>query len=349
MPTCFSTHLGMCSDPRSRDEAVSPTIADYCAAAETAAEAWGLGPVSARLLNLSENVVLRLDGERGPLVMRLHRPGYNSLAELESEVAWVSALRDGGVSGPVAVPSADGSFYRPVEITSTGGEAEARYAGVIEWIGGKQLREWMAEGDGDIVPHFAALGRVMGRIRTHGRTWEPPATFVRRRWDADGFVGESPIWGRFWEASWLTPERHRLFSEARDQLTSELGGAPRDEDAFGMIHADLHLANVMVDGSALTVIDFDDSGWGWAGFELAVALHEVVEEPEFEAARDALLTGYADVAGLDDRVEAMVDTFITVRALMLVGWLADRPEVADRERIETLTSQAESRCRLYLA
>ena len=39
-----------------------------------------------------------------------------------------------------------------------------------------------------------------------------------------------------------------------------------------MIHADLHLDNILSFDDSLTVIDFDDSGFGWHACDLAHAL-----------------------------------------------------------------------------
>ena len=39
-----------------------------------------------------------------------------------------------------------------------------------------------------------------------------------------------------------------------------------------MIHADMHSQNVLIQEDKLSVIDFDDAGFGWYGFDLAVAV-----------------------------------------------------------------------------
>ena len=54
-------------------------------AAGLALEAFGLQPRSLDLVSISENVSFRVRTASDDLVLRLHRPGYNSLAELESE------------------------------------------------------------------------------------------------------------------------------------------------------------------------------------------------------------------------------------------------------------------------
>ena len=46
-----------------------------------------------------------------------------------------------------------------------------------------------------------------------------------------------------------------------------------------MIHADLRLANLLVDGDRLGIIDFDDCGFGWFGYDFAAAVSFFEHEP----------------------------------------------------------------------
>ncbi len=79
-----------------------------------AARAGGCGPGSSvHLLNVSENATyLVRDPDEGPSILRVHRLGYHSAAEIESELAWMDALRaEAGVRTPrvLPAPAADGS------------------------------------------------------------------------------------------------------------------------------------------------------------------------------------------------------------------------------------------------
>lgn len=327
-----------------------PTTEEYCRAGLDAASAWGLEPTAVSLLNASENVVLRLDFNHGPKVMRLHRPGYNSLEELNSEVAWVTSLAEAGLPVLTAEARPDGGgHYHPIQIAAADGSTEVRYAGIIDWSDGEQLRRQVAEGRADVERSFRQLGSLMASIRQHSRHWTPPAGFTRRRWDSNGFVGLDPVWGRFWNVDQAEDSHRSLFSEARLALQNKLGELSTDTDRFGLIHADLHLANLLVTNRGLTMIDFDDFGWGWFMFEVAVALHEVTSEPWYPQARLALLEGYQQVSPLTDAEVAQIDTFLVVRSLMLVGWLADRPELWSEGTWQQIKASAEQRCCSYLS
>lgn len=314
-----------------------PTTADFIEAGRGAAGAFGLQTESLELLSHSENVVLSLGATDGQhYVMRLHRPGYNTVDEMESEVEFVDSLRNFGVPVPTCLAADSGGHYTSADVAGV-----AHQVGVISWVDGAPLGGPLDGGGPGIVEHYRRIGELAAQIRAHSNAWTPSDRFTRRRWDLDGLVGEAPIWDRFWEVDRLTLAQRALFSDARNFLVEILGGLPTDADHFGMIHADLHLGNVMADAERLTVIDFDDSGYGWFVHELAVALHPMLGEDLETEARAALVEGYRSVHALSKGEEALIDVFLAMRSLMIVGWLAHRPEVPIYEKFEEVVGMVE--------
>ena len=115
---------------------------DYAGIVGRAVPALGIDVRSVELLSHSENLVFAVTAENGQrYAARLHRPGYNSPREMESEVAWVRALSEGGVAVPLALPIAAGDHddeprhYVTVEITPS----DRRQLGLIEWVDGTAL------------------------------------------------------------------------------------------------------------------------------------------------------------------------------------------------------------------
>ena len=58
----------------------------------------------------------------------------------------------------------------------------------------------------------------------------------------------------------------------RAQIRRALDRYGRDPATFSLIHADLHHANLLVNDRDLSIIDFDDAGFGWHQYDIAVAL-----------------------------------------------------------------------------
>ena len=89
---------------------------------------------------------------------------------------------------------------------------------------------------------------------------------------------------------------------------SELGQGP---DVYGLIHADLGLdANVLFWKGEPRAIDFDDSGFGYWVYDLAVALEHCREDAAFPQFRAALLDGYAEMRSLSEDQLKHVELFM---------------------------------------
>jgi len=157
--------------------------------------------------------------------------------------------------------------------------------------------------------------------------WPVPAAFKRHCLDADGLMGVQPFWGRFWEHPALLPEQAAQLSQARAHLYRLLSELDKSADTYSVIHADLHSYNLLVHGEALAVIDFDDAGFGWHAYDLAVALLPYRTVATFSHIQDAVLRGYRSCRPLAETVTAVIPTFLLVRRLAIVGWLMHRPEL----------------------
>ena len=244
----------------------------FAPAARAALKAFPVDAVDLVPVSLAENVTFKVtDRESSAYVLRLHRPGYHTLDELVSERAWIRALGEDGIDVPDAVLTCDGHHYVPVTIEATG---EQRYAGMLRWTEGRLLSHVLAETRDDKVveDYFAQLGALTAAMHNQASAWQPPTGFTRHALDSDGLMGEGPHWGPFWEHRSLSPAERRLLLDARAHLRQKLAQLSRDPSVYSLIHADMHPGNILVHGDRLTVIDFDDAGFGWHPYDIAVVL-----------------------------------------------------------------------------
>ncbi|MCP4389781.1 MAG: phosphotransferase, partial [Gammaproteobacteria bacterium] len=114
----------------------------YTPAALKALESFPVDAEKIELIVLSENVTFRISvqGSDTDYVLRLHRPGYNSIEELDSERIWVEALNDVGISVQDSLLTCQGQHFALVDIPSTG---EQRYAGMTTWLEGTLLSDYL--------------------------------------------------------------------------------------------------------------------------------------------------------------------------------------------------------------
>lgn len=304
--------------------------AEHVRAARKALEAWPLTVADVHRVSVSENIAFRVtDGQGRSYVLRLHRPEYHNHAELVSEQMWTAALLDAGVDVPVVVKAWDGRGYVSVDVGD-----QRRYAGLLEWVDGDTLAGRIGTGaKTDVRAAYARLGGIMAALHEQAAGWTPPPGFTRHAFDADGLMGEQPFWGRFWESPHLDGSQRRRLDALRHRVHAMLRGYRKDSEVFSLIHADLHAANVIVNGERLHVIDFDDAGFGWHAYDFAVALYHHQEDADYAAIRDALIEGYQQVRSVADDIVAMIPLFLLIRSLASIGWTAARPELdrnADR-------------------
>ena len=300
----------------------------YAPAARQALAAFGVAPAELRFVHLSENVTFKVTDARdgSMLVLRLHRPWYHDIAALRSEHLWTRALVQAGVAAPEPLLTPEGEDFVQVEIPATG---ERRWVGLARWVDGELLAEVVArETDAAAnVRHFAHLGAIMAAMHNQATVWTPPVGFQRHALDADGLLGLTPFWGPFWDHPILSPAERRLLLATRDTLHAALTRYGKSATTFSLIHADLHPRNVVIDGTHAAVIDFDDAGFGWHQYDLAVALVAYQHHPEFPKFRDACITGYRSVRAIAEQDLALLPMFLLIRGMAQLGWYHQRPEL----------------------
>ena len=305
-------------------------------------------PVDAENVELiahSENVTFKVSvrGSDTEFALRLHRPGYNSIGELNSERVWAEALQEAGLSVPGSLLTDRGKYFVSIDIP---GVARQCYAGMTTWIEGTPLSEYLeANSDRDErVRFFRRIGESAAAIHNQATRWEEPPGFERQRLDLDGLLGEAPRWGRFWEHPDLTSAEKRLLLRARERIRDALIDYGERPDNFSLIHADLHPANIVYNGEDLALIDFDDSAYGWHLYEFASALIEDRLSPGFGALRDAMLEGYREHRPFTGRDADMLPDFLLLRGMAIIGWLYQRPEHGGTDFFEELKNWVIGEC-----
>lgn len=272
-----------------------------------------------RLLSLSENATY-LVADDDPMVLRVHRPGYHSLAGIGSELDWMAALRrETPVKTPQLVCSSTGAHV----VTAVVGDREL-HVDAVSFVPG-----CTAEEAPDAVG-FAKLGELTAIMHEHTQRWTPPAGFTRFSWDLDAILGPHARWGNWRAAPALTTADRASIQAAVTEITERLDAFGTGPDRFGLIHADLRLSNLMVDpaapGTDITVIDFDDCGWSWHLADLAAVLSWIEDTPQADAIVTEWLRGYRSVRHLPDDHLALVPTFVMLRRVQLTAWIASHAD-----------------------
>lgn len=282
---------------------------------------WSLPPAtSVSLLNVSENATFALNGPAGrELVLRLHRVGYSSLEEIRSELAWMNALRrDGVIQTATPVPGADGEL---VQILESRAAAAPRFAVAFERLPGRE------PDSRDAVGWFERLGDVTARMHGHAASWSLPPEFKRKRWDFDAMVGPNGFWGSWRAGRGLDGAGVEILEGALALIRLRLDRVGEGAEVFGLVHADLRLANLLVDGTDLRIIDFDDCGFSWFLYDFATSVSFIEHEPIVPDLLRAWCKGYRKTRPLRAEHRAEIAALVVLRRILLTAWLASHAEV----------------------
>lgn len=298
------------------------------ARAKEAIAHWGLVDAEPVLLKYRENGVFRITLANGaPAALRLHRPGYHDESALRSELQWMTALRDGGLCVPRAIAAPDG---RLLVLLGPNDSFAGQHADIVSWMHGMPLGESgvpLAHGPEAQVAIFQAIGSMMAEMHGLADRWSMPSGFKRAAWDAEGLLGETPVWGRFWDCNSLSGEHKIALGQLRERLRHLLDSMPAAQLDYGLIHADLVRENVLVRHNGVAFIDFDDAGFGFRLFDIATTLLKNRNESNYDAIERSLIAGYRTKRPLSDATLAMLPIFMTLRSLTYIGWFAARPEL----------------------
>jgi Ser/Thr protein kinase RdoA (MazF antagonist) len=227
------------------------------------------------------NTVFRVETTSGAYALRvspslrIHAEGCEAL-----EAAWVTALRrDVGLATPAVMVARDGS---PVVWASTDGVPEPRSCVLFEWVGGRPLRMRMNAGAVHRTGESAAI--VHDHAAARRGTAAPVGALVADR--VLYFRTESRL-------EELRPSYGSVLDESvsRAQQTLDLLWRNPPHPAH-LLHGDIQPSNVMVAGSEVTLIDFQDLIWGFEIQEVVIALQGLASFDDCEALGRAFREGY---------------------------------------------------------
>lgn len=283
-----------------------------------AVQEFPLGDGRLTFVTHGENTTFRYDGPAGRHLVRVHRPqrhgrDADSAAAIASELTWLRALRaDTDLEVPEPLATRDGRDTATATAAGT-----TRVVSVLRWIDGR-----IFEASPRPV-HLYRVGSAMATLHRHADSWRPPADFTRIRWDHEAFFGNVMVYGDVPAADcWdlLPAELRARFERVSARMAPTMAAA----GDVGLIHADLHLGNVVFAGSRMGLIDFDDCGTGPRVYDLAVALWEMRGEPGYAEFRDALIAGYATNRAIE---VSQLDDYIALRQVAFDLWFTGTAHV----------------------
>jgi Ser/Thr protein kinase RdoA (MazF antagonist) len=276
---------------------------------------------SATLINQSENHTFRVDAPDGSrFVLRIHRPGYQSAATIDSELAWLTALRaDTAIPLPRPLPGNDGQLLQ--RLVPSGGPA--RHGVLFAWEQGRE-----PEPAGDLETLFQTLGGYAATLHLHASRYTLPRRFTRQIWSAGAVLDPAGLWSDWRAAPNMQADVASTLARLDAQLRLDLAAYGTSADRFGLIHADMRLGNLLVAEDRVTLIDFDDCGFCWFMYDFAAVISFHEADPRAPQWRAQWLSGYTALRPLSAADVAIIDTMVLLRRMALLAWIGSHRETA---------------------
>jgi Ser/Thr protein kinase RdoA (MazF antagonist) len=282
--------------------------------------AYGLsGATQIELNSISENANFLLTDPQGggEGVLRVHRHDYHGPGEIESELAWMQAVRrETSVLCPSPIPQRDGGLVTVLPMA----HGRPREAVMFTRAPGENLTLE------DATPYwYERLGRITAELHAHSLGWTRPTGFHRYNWLLDDIIGPHARFGYWGHHPRLDPSQKEVLRRVEDRLREAVRRYESSHERIGLIHGDLHLLNLMVHGDELWSLDFDDCGMSWFMFDVGAAMQYIPDDPIVEVLTDAWVRGYTSLRALSGPERESLPHFVMLRRLLTLGWAGTHP------------------------
>lgn len=288
-------------------------------------QAFNLKQVALEFIGYSDTITYQIKIEDGgKYLLRIH-PGRISRVELMSELQFLDALHAAGFVVPTGLTASDGS--RVIPIDSIEG-SPALHVTTMKWVHGEHISENLTDSQA------LRVGIMIAKLHEAAASFERPAGFTRPTWGRDSFKEAVAKLERcahtfLSAASWL------LYQRAADKVLSQLDEMNAHDGNFGLIHADLHLGNIVFAEDHPRSIDFGRCGFGYYLYDLAAVLLSLVPKQRYQ-----VILGYQSVRPLDSGYIRSLEFFFIMIMIENYSHHASNPSETDSLKQEQMYALA---------
>ncbi|MGF9696159.1 phosphotransferase enzyme family protein [Paenibacillus sp. MABNR03] len=216
-----------------------------------------------QFIQLSDTITYKIETSTADsYLLRIHSDRWSKEA-IQSELIFLQSLNAlDEIYAPVGVASIKGPYVLEID---TAEDYKRPYVTVMKWVEGEHL-------NGEITGnHAAIMGDMMGRLHQAAAKFISPPGFVRPVWGADSFRGEMAKLEQYY-TRFLSHQAWTEYQHAAEKIFATLADMDVNKQNYGMIHADLHIGNIVFKGDQPFPIDFGRCGYGFFLYDLAGAL-----------------------------------------------------------------------------
>jgi Ser/Thr protein kinase RdoA (MazF antagonist) len=275
-----------------------------------------------KFINYGENATFCVtDTKNCKYLLRICRNDYHTKEAVLEELFWLRNLsKTKKFQLPVPVLS---SSKKLLETAFTADIPDGRKVALFRWTEGRFFVKSISE------KHMRMLGIQMANLHI-----ESKKTTVkhRRYWNAEGLLGKHAKFGSIDNLQGATSDQQRIITKARKKILKKFKNYElKSPNKMGIIHADLHTGNFLFNKNGIALIDFDDCGFGFFGYDLAIPImsldrFEKMSRKRKNILKEAFFSGYREILSWDSNDDRLLEEFITARRLLMLGWLNSRSD-----------------------
>ena len=230
--------------------------------------------------------------------IRITEQNHRSKEQIESELHWMDYLKDCGIQFAHPVRSKEGSLLAVFD---------NYIVSVFVAAPGRLLRN-KEDFNSDV---FFKWGNVLAQLHKHTKRYEPSAEITKR-------------------AQWIDEEYHLdihqniskddgiIFDEFM-RVENLFKSLPKDQDCYGMIHADFHSGNFHYDEKGrITLFDFDDCVYHWFSYDIAIIFWSIEQHNlDWNKYEAIFFEGYFKENILSEKWLKLLPEFYVYRMLLI--------------------------------
>jgi Ser/Thr protein kinase RdoA (MazF antagonist) len=293
---------------------------EKCRIAKAALPQYGIAQEQRCFLGHSESVTFCIKTQTEKFLLRIHRP-ISTLQDdvwqrpevIESELLWLSALRkDTEIVVQEPVKNLQNRWLTQVLTDET---KEVFYCSLLYWIDGNIF-------NGQRTPQQAyQLGLLLARLHQHSSQWQLPQNFVRPAYDENRLQAALSALYPAVLQKLISAEDYKTLEVAACQIQGMIESLGQKQNAWGLIHADLHEGNYLLHNEEFRPIDFARCGFGYYIYDIASSLQYL-----FPNVRPAFFEGYQAIRNLPENYLQITEGFFIMAVIEVLSFHVNNPQ-----------------------
>lgn len=311
-------------------ETISERTLYFRKIARQALEQYDLDDLSLNFINHSENVTFKVHkpGSSQAYLLRIHSPIAAAMGDhgsdpdaIASELLWLEALcRDTDLLLQNPLRNREGELVTRVQADRKSAPVNCS---LLTWINGEPYsRE--AETDSTV----RSIARLMGQLHNHAAGWSYPEWFKRPTRDMPYFQAMLRVLQTGVEDGKISPKQEAKLRKAAQRLATLLQYAPQQRPFYGLMHADMHIGNMLLVKGKVCLIDFSFCAFGPFLFDIAICLASIAP-----LHRPAFFEDYTKFRPLPENFETLIEGLYVGSMLGTFAYALARPK--DRNWLQT--------------